>query len=100
MAVVFELGQSMLRHVLAAFGVLLILIGIPLFPTPIPLGLVLILVGATLLAGESIFLQGWIRRWRRGNARIDQRLRNVHGRVPGFIARVIELTDPHLTPGE
>ncbi len=100
MAHVIELGTSMLRHVLAAFGVLLILIGIPLFPTPIPLGFVLILVGFALLAGESIFLQRWIRSWRRNSASVDQRLRRVHGKVPSFIARVIERTDPHLTPGE
>lgn len=90
----------MLRHVLAALGVLLIIIGIPLFPTPIPLGLVLIIVGLALVAGESVFLQGIIRRWRRTNPGVDQRLRGAHGRMPGFVRRVIDLTDPHLSPGE
>lgn len=90
----------MLRHVLAALGVLLIIAGIPLFPTPIPLGLVFILVGTALVAGESVFLQGWIRKWRRTNPNMDQRLRGAHARMPGFVRRVIDLTDPHLTPGE
>lgn len=53
-------------------GVVLILAGLPLFWTPVPIGAVLVLAGLGLLAANSRTVQSWLRGQREKNPRLDR----------------------------
>ncbi len=75
-------------------GVLLIVVGIPVTPLPLPFGLPMIIVGFLMVASVSPGLQGWIRRRRGSNPKLDARIHGVREKVPGFIRKLIDLTRP------
>jgi hypothetical protein len=76
------------------FGWCLILIGIPLFPLPLPLGLPMILIGAAIVLHENHYWHRVLRFWRRRYPSIDEKIHGARDRVPGFARRIIEQTDP------
>lgn len=53
---------AIVRAILAVMGGFFILIGLILFPLPIPLGLPLILVGLVLLARNATWAKAWVMR--------------------------------------
>ena len=54
---------AVVRAVLALIGLAFVLVGLVLFPLPIPLGLPLILVGLVLLARNAAWARGLILRF-------------------------------------
>jgi hypothetical protein len=84
----------MFKHLSVAFGWVLIAIGLVVFPLPIPLGLIMILAGLALVAKDSVAMQDWIRKLRRDNPRANAKIKAVRPRLPNFLGRVIDMTDP------
>jgi len=75
-------------------GVLLVIVGALVTPTPIPVGLVLMLAGLTLLVAESVVMRDVVRAARRRLPLLSRGLARARDRVPGPLKRVIDLTDP------
>lgn len=82
------------RTVIVVVGVLLIIVGIPITPMPIPFGLPMIITGFLMIASVSPAFRNWIRRRRELNPKLDARVAGVRDKVPGFIRRLIDLTGP------
>ena len=81
----------MLRLVM---GWAMIGVGAVILPTPVPIGLIMMIVGLALVAPESKWLQGWLRRRRAAYPDFSERLVAWRPRLPGIARRVIDLTDP------
>ncbi|MEQ8967356.1 MAG: hypothetical protein RID91_16200 [Azospirillaceae bacterium] len=75
-------------------GWLLIGVGTVILPTPVPIGLVMVIVGLALVAPRSRTLQGWLRRRRAAHPGLSRRLAAMAPRLPGAARRVLEITDP------
>jgi len=79
-------------------GWLLIGVGTVILPTPVPVGLVMVIVGLALVAPRSRTLQDWLRRRRAAYPAFSRRLAAMAPRLPRAARRVLEITDPG--PGE
>mgnify|MGYP000185683909 CR=1 FL=1 len=86
-----------MRLLLALLGAVMIVIGFPLFWTPIPIGLVLIVVGLTLLVGNSVMAQNAMRGFRARNRALDRRLQETGARAPAWVRAVLDKTQPQDT---
>ncbi len=73
-------------------GGLLILVGLPLFWTPIPVGGVLILGGVALLVSNSPSARRWLHRRRARHPRLDRWMRRSERFVPPAFARILHRT--------
>jgi hypothetical protein len=67
---------AVVRACLALLGGLFILVGMVLFPLPIPLGLPLILVGLVLLARNATWAKAWIMRLAKRHPRLTDKAPN------------------------
>lgn len=74
-------------------GGLLILIGLPLFWTPIPVGLVLIAVGGALILSNSDRARDWVRERRRRHPRFDAFMVRAERVTPHPFDRILKQTD-------
>lgn len=85
----------MLPIVHQVVGSVLVLSGIVLTPTPIPIGLILLTIGLALLAPYMPPVQRLVRYMRRRWPNIDTSLRRNHHRFPPVIRKTIDKTHPH-----
>lgn len=74
-------------------GILLILGGLPLFWTPIPIGLILITVGLALIIANSDSMRGVVRRQRAKHDGFDRWLCKAERVVPHPFDRILERTE-------
>lgn len=74
-------------------GVLLILAGLPLFWTPIPIGLIMIAAGLALLISNSDMAREFVRARRRRNPKFDAWVRKAEQVVPHPFDRILEQTE-------
>ncbi len=84
--------MTIFRFIVAAFAIVLILIGMVTAITPVPLGLPLIFVGFLLLATISPATLRFIRRrwgW------LDRRLKWLQRKLPRWMTRSLRKSDPH-----
>lgn len=70
--------------------------GAVILPTPVPIGLIMLIVGLALVAPESKWLQAWLRRRRAAYPDFSDRLVAWRPRLPRIARRVIDLTDPAM----
>jgi len=89
-----SLFAGVVRMTILVVGILLIVVGIPVTPLPLPFGLPMIITGFLMVASVSPGLQRWIRRQRERNRKLDERIVGVRDKVPGFIRKLIDLTGP------
>jgi len=75
-------------------GWLLVLGGILITPLPLPIGLLMLVLGLVLLAHRSEFVRQRIRALRRRYPELSERLRRLEPRVNARIARTLRETDP------
>ncbi|ARU56093.1 hypothetical protein OLMES_2020 [Oleiphilus messinensis] len=73
---------------------LLIIAGLIVLPLPIPLGLVMIVVGAALLAGSSPAFRRYIQRVRLRNPKIDKKIKRFQHRLPAWLRERLISTEP------
>jgi hypothetical protein len=78
-------------------GVLLILVGLPLFWTPIPIGLILIASGLALLISNSDAARAFVRERRARHPRFDAWLLKAERVVPHPFDRILKRTDVDRT---
>lgn len=76
------------------FGTVLVLVGLVITPLPIPLGLLLILVGLTLITYDSSFLKKRLRRLRKKHPGFSDRLKKFESRTFFIVRDVVRSTDP------
>ena len=74
-------------------GILLVLAGIPLFWTPIPVGLVLIAAGMALIIANSNTARGVVRRERRKHEGFDRWVCRAEKIIPHPFDRMLRQTD-------
>lgn len=79
-------------------GLLLILIGLPLFWTPIPVGLILIAAGLALLISNSDAAREFVRQRRMRHPRFDAWVRKAEHVVPHPFDRILKQTDADRGP--
>ena len=80
-----------------AVGWFLLVVGIITAPLPLPIGQAIALVGLAILVHESIWVRDQAIRLRRRNPRLCGSLNRLKRRLPGFLRRVIESTDPAMS---
>ena len=82
-------------HVLGSIiGAVLTVAGLALIWTPIPVGLLLVIVGLSMLASFSPWTRERIRDFRRRHPDMSQRARGLERRMPENVRRSWEKTDP------
>ena len=74
-------------------GFLLILFGLPLFWTPIPIGLIMIASGVALIISNSDWARERVRTMRRFNPGFDRWVCKAEGVVPHPFDRVLKSTE-------
>ena len=68
--------------------------GLLVLPLPVPVGLLLIVVGVTILANDNRRLGAWVRRLRGRHPRFSARLQGLEPHAPGMVRRLLRRTDP------
>ena len=81
------------RIVGSVLGTVLILVGIPLTISPIPLGIVLVAVGVIILIGANPWFAKLIRRLRKQSKPVDNVFRTAEDILPGRIGDPLRETD-------
>jgi uncharacterized membrane protein len=76
------------------FGGLLILAGLSVVWTPIPVGIVLIALGAVVILANSEAARAWVRERRAAHARFNAFLDRAEGVLPAALARILAATRP------
>ena len=82
------------RSVTLVGGVLLIVAGLLVLPLPVPVGLLMIILGVSLLVPAIPALARFLKRIRHRYPITSQRLNLISPKLPGFVRLVIEETDP------
>ena len=75
-------------------GWFLLLAGILITPLPLPIGLLMLVLGLAVLARHSRCVRRRIRHLRRRYPEFSERLRRLEPRVNASIARILRQTDP------
>lgn len=75
------------------FGVLLVIAGLAVSWSPIPLGIVLIPIGLALIVATSETARAWLRRRRENNPGFDRWMRKMEGKVPERFSEPLRRTD-------
>lgn len=87
-------SAAMLRIAVQIAAIFVVLVGMVLFPLPIPVGAVLIGIGLAMLVVSSTRVRRWVQTHRRRNSRFDAFVRKAASYLPGNLRRTIESTDP------
>ncbi|MEQ8435480.1 MAG: hypothetical protein RIA71_14705 [Oceanicaulis sp.] len=74
-------------------GALLILFGLPLFWTPIPIGLIMIASGLALIISNSNAAREWVRTLRLKHPGFDAWVHRAEARVPHPFDRILKQTE-------
>lgn len=75
-------------------GGLLILAGLSVVWTPIPLGIVLIALGSTVILANSEAARGWVRARRTASVKFDGFLDRAEAALPESLSRILAATRP------
>jgi len=86
------------RLVTLICGFTLILLGAIITPLPIPVGLVLIIIGLALVIPALPGTTRKLRQWRRRFPALSARLNQIAAYLPAFVRRAIRMTDPGAAP--
>ncbi|MGP1276281.1 MAG: hypothetical protein ACQRW7_12780 [Caulobacterales bacterium] len=78
---------------LKILGVLILIAGLAVSWSPIPLGIVLIPVGLGLLVATSQSVRNWLKRRRENNPGLDRWLRKSEDKVPERLSEPLRRTD-------
>ncbi|MDO6682969.1 MULTISPECIES: PGPGW domain-containing protein [unclassified Oceanobacter] len=75
-------------------GIFFIIAGIIVTPLPLPFGLVMIVIGLSLLVSTVPRVREWLRQQRHRYREFSGRLNAIKSKLPGFARKLIEDTDP------
>lgn len=82
------------RSAKAVSGMLLVIVGIIVTPLPIPFGVLMILVGLSLLASSVPWVREYLTSLRTRYREFSGTLNKMKNKLPGFARQLIEDTDP------
>ena len=88
----------MVRILTMIAGLIVLIIGAILLPTPVPLGIILIPIGFVMMMSASPQLQGVMRRARIRWPKFDNWLKRSGKYLPNYFRKQIELTEPVTDP--
>lgn len=90
-----RITKKIIRWIALPVGVILIIAGLIILPTPIPIGLIMIAIGLVIAAINPLMLR-YIKRKRKNYPEFSKKLRGVTPRLPLFLQRILRRTDhPH-----
>lgn len=75
-------------------GAALVLIGLVVFPMPIPLGAIMIVCGLVLLVSVSTTVAGRLRSFRKRHHGVNQAIHAVEDRLPESWKKALQRSDP------
>lgn len=75
-------------------GVVLVLLGLVVFPMPIPLGAIMIVCGLVLLESASATVAHCLRTFRRRHPSANQMIQTVEDRLPESWKKAFRRSDP------
>lgn len=75
-------------------GSLLVIGGIIVTPMPLPLGIIMIIFGTSILVTELPLVRLYVRQLRKRFTSLSARLNRLKPHLPSFARRLIEDTDP------
>jgi hypothetical protein len=84
----------LLRTAPVLASITIILLGLTIPPLRIPLGALLIVIGATILIGSSEAATEWVKTRRARNPRLHSLLSSAEKCLPGKLGDVIQRTSP------
>ena len=84
----------MIKLVSIVAGVALVLVGLVIFPMPIPLGAIMIVCGLVLLVSASATLAHCLRTFRRRHRGANQVIQTVEDRLPESWKKALRRSDP------
>lgn len=84
----------MKRSVHLLGGFFLVICGIIITPLPIPIGLILILLGLSLLVPALPVLKRWLTLFRSRFPKASDKLRRIRHRLPLFARSLVDHTEP------
>jgi hypothetical protein len=82
-----------MRFVYQTLGFLLIALGLPLFWTPLPFGLVLIAIGAALVLSNSDSARNHVRGWRERHPKFNAFMVQAERVTPHPFDRILQRTE-------
>lgn len=82
------------KYVKACFAILLIIAGIIVTPMPIPFGIFMIAIGLAILVSVSESVREYLKRQRKKFPKFSQSLTKIKPKLPMFIRRLLEDTEP------
>lgn len=82
------------RSAKAIAGTLLVIGGIIVTPLPIPFGVLMIVIGLSLLASSVPRIRDYLIALRRRYRDVSAKLNRIKNRLPAFARQLIEDTDP------
>ena len=88
------IGVTLWDHTLLLVGWLMVIAGAIITPLPIPIGLVMVILGLSLLTWKSHVLRNWFRKLRRRYGEVSSKLKSVTPSLPRFLRQAVELTEP------
>jgi len=84
------------RFALQLLAIMIILLGLVIFPLPIPLGLILIAIGLCLLTLSSSRFRQLVKHLRKKNRKLHQAMKTAEQKSPHQFQKAIQQTDPDL----
>ena len=93
-------GDGMRRLVLRIGAIVLILVGLVVWPLPIPFGLPMVAVGLTIFVANSVWAASKVRAARQRWPRFNVGMRKTGRSLPRSIYRILASTDPRRRPQE
>jgi hypothetical protein len=84
----------MIKLFSVVIGVILVLVGFVVFPMPIPLGAIMIVVGLLLLVSASDTVARWVRMFRQHNPGANNVIQAVEDRLPESWKKALRRSDP------
>ncbi len=86
--------RPMIKAVSIVAGVALILIGLVVFPMPIPLGAIMMVCGLALLVSASARASNFLKSFRRRHRGANQVIQTVEDRLPQSWKKALRRSDP------
>lgn len=83
-----------LRIAGVCLGAGLVLVGLPLLVTPIPVGAIMVALGILILVVSSTHAADWVRRRRRRHPGFDANMRSFEDRCPPVMRHALKRTRP------
>ncbi len=93
-------SQMVFLYVQAVIGWLFILVGLVLWPLPLPFGLIMLIIGIALVVPTSPGMRRLLRGLRKRYPVLDRQLERMRPHLPKFMRTMIERTRPRDQNGD